>query len=62
MSTESAVSNLIDLIVRNLDKGKISVSAFLDLAKAFDCIDRNILLKKLEYYDVRGHALMFLKS
>ena len=62
MSTESAVSNLIDLIVRNLDKGKISVSAFLDLAKAFDCIDRNILLKKLEYDGARGHTLMFLKS
>ena len=62
MSTESAISNLIDLIVRNIDKGKLTVSMFLNLAKAFGSIDRNILSKKLEYYSVRCHALMFLKS
>ena len=34
----------------------------MDLATALDSVDRNMLLKKFEYYGVTGHALMFLKS
>ena len=62
MSTESAVCTLYDTIVSNIDSGKFTLSVFLDLAKAFDSIDRDILLKKLECYGVRGSALLFLKS
>ena len=62
MSTESAVCNIEDLILRNVDKGKSTVGVLLDLAKAFSSIDRSILLKKLEFYGVRGHALIFLES
>jgi hypothetical protein len=34
----------------------------IDLKKAFDTVDHQILLKKLELYGIKGQALSFLKS
>ena len=44
-----------------MDKGKLTVSVFLNWVEAFDSIDRSILMKKLECYSVRGHGLMLIK-
>ena len=48
-STELASIELIDRITQDLDKGKIPISIFLDLSKAFDTLDHVILLQKLNY-------------
>ena len=34
----------------NLDSGNFTAGVFIDIKKAFDTVDHNILLKKLDYY------------
>ena len=42
--------------------GDVLTKSFLDLEKAFDTVDHNILIKKLNCYGVRGLPLKFLSS
>ena len=53
-STEHAIIELVDKITRAIDRGKYAIGIFLDLSKAFDTINHKILIKKLEYYGIRG--------
>ena len=39
------------------EKKKIQIGVFLDLSKAFDTIDHNIFINKLNWYGIRGVAL-----
>ena len=52
----------MDNIIRFLGEENYWISVFIDLTKAFNTFDRNILLHKLEQYDLRGHAYMCLRS
>ncbi len=53
-STELAAIKLADYINHQMDKCKIPVNIYLDLSKAFDTLDFDILLHKLNYYGVTG--------
>ena len=63
-STEDAATELIDGINEQLDKDPYDqvLAVFLDLSKAFDTIDHDILFKKLEHYGVLGAPLHWLRS
>ena len=61
-STELALIELIDRITQDLDKGKIPISFFLDLSKAFDTLDHVILLQKLNYYGIKSVELNLFKD
>ena len=53
---------MIDRIIQELDKGNTPLNIFLDLSKAFDTLDHEIMLYKLEYYGVTGPTLQLLRS
>ena len=62
MGTETALIHYIDKLQNALNDGKYSISIFMDLSKAFDVIDHEILKIKLEHYGFRGNFLEFLMS
>jgi len=61
-STEMALIVLIDKIVNALEKNEHVIGIYLDFAKAFDTVDHNILLMKLQHYGIRGTTLSWFRS
>ena len=61
-STSHALVSITEKIREALDTGHFACGIFIDLQKAFDTVDHNILVSKLEYYGVRGSVKQWFSS
>ena len=56
-STETALTAVFSNIIEELDKGNLVLLTMLDLSAAFDCVDHEILLNRLERsYGIQIHC------
>ena len=55
-STTLALIEFTNKIRNRLDEGNYAISVFVDLTKAFDTVDHEVLLDKMDRYRIRGHA------
>jgi hypothetical protein len=61
-STIDAITEFAFNVLSSRDNNRHTVSVFLDLSKAFDTINHNTLLNKLQHYGIRGVALDWFGS
>lgn len=61
-SCETAIQYLITEWKCDLDSNKVILATFLDLRRAFETVDRQILIDKLRKYGVKELALSWLES
>ena len=61
-STELAIFKLTNQILSHINNKSLVCGIFCDLTKAFDTVNHEILISKLEYYGVIGRTNKLIKS
>jgi hypothetical protein len=62
LSTINATHKLTEVILNAWNNNIYVAGAFCDLTKAFDCVNHKLLIKKLQFYGVKGIFLDWFKS
>lgn len=62
LSTDNATYKLIETIFHASNNGKRVACVFCDLIRAFDCVNHELLVKKLEFHVFRGVLLNWFTS
>ena len=61
-STSHATVNLVSNIYNSFNENKFTLGVFIDLSKAFDAVNHNILLNKLSLYGIKNNSLKWFSS
>ena len=61
-STSTAMIQMYDSWVQAVDKGELTGVCMLDMSAAFDVVDHDILLKKLQLYGFDDGSLQWMKN
>ena len=61
-NAEQCLIHMIEKWRKHLDSGGYGTALLTDLSKAFDCIDHQLLIAKLNAYGVETNSLYFLAS
>ncbi len=62
-STLSALVQMCDNLLKNMDSGELNCIVFLDVRKAFDSINHKILIDKMHnFFGVTGNQLKWFES
>ena len=61
-STTTAIFEYLEHVLKSLDDRELIIGLFLDLSKAFDCVDFEILITKLYRYGIRGLPLRLIEN
>ena len=61
-SCETAMIELVDRLLMNMDNGLLTGLSLMDFRKAFDLVDHEVLLRKLVIYQLSEESIQWLKS
>lgn len=57
-----AVFSYYSQLINYIETGECQITVFCDVCQAFDCVNQEPLLKKLNIYGIRGTALNWNKD
>ena len=61
-STATAIAQLYDIFIRGAENKELTAALLLDLSAAFDVVDHQILLQKLELYNCSQNTISWFRS
>ena len=61
-STTTSLTDITNTVLQNIEKGKLTGLAFLDLTKAFDTPDHDLLLNKLSDYGLTPSTVHWFRA